>query len=83
MFINDSKLVGGIYYFLDENNKLFLNGFAKRKMHLLNIKCLELSTCWFSCDIYAQAQNKASALCLLRCGFKKYKENIFIKKFKN
>ena len=39
LFLNDKKLIGAIYYFVDENNKLYLNGFAKRKMHLLNIEC--------------------------------------------
>ena len=40
LFLNDKKLIGVIYYFVDENNKLYLNGFAKRKMHLFNIECL-------------------------------------------
>ncbi len=79
MFINDNKLIGGIYYFIDEEGKLFLNGFAKRKMFEFNLECLRLSTGWFKSDIYAQAQNRASALCLLKCGFKRFKENIFVK----
>ena len=78
MFVNDNKLIGGIYYFLDENNKLFLNGFANRKMHNINLECLKMSLDWFKGDIYAQAQNRASALCLLKCGFKRYFKNIFV-----
>lgn len=79
MFLTDNTLIGAIYFFLDEENKLFLNGFAKRKMFALNLECLKLSLTWFNCDIYAQAQNRASALCLLKCGFKRTKQNIFIK----
>jgi len=70
LFLNNEKLIGAIYYFIDTDGKLFLNGFAKRKMHLINLKCLKMSTEWFKDDIYAQAQNRMSALCLLRCGFK-------------
>ena len=62
MFIDDTVLVGAIYYFIDEDEKLFLNGFSKRKMFRQNLECLKLSTTWFNCDIYAEAQNRASAL---------------------
>lgn len=31
MFIDDTVLVGAIYYFIDEDEKLFLNGFSKEK----------------------------------------------------
>ena len=79
MFLdNEDKLIGGIYYFVDEDNKLFLNGFARRASHLLNLECLRLTTTWFNTDIYARAQNKASALCLLRCGFKRKNGDIFV-----
>ena len=77
MFLVDNKPVGAIYYFLD-NGKLFLNAYAIRKNFEANIKCLRLSTSWFNCNIYAEAQNRASALCLLRSGFKRLKDNIFI-----
>ena len=76
MFLSGNIPIGGIYYFIDDG-KLFLNGFAKRKNLIANLYCLSLSTTWFSCDIYAEAQNKASALCLLRCGFERVKDNLF------
>ena len=69
LFVFDEKLIGAIYFFEDENKKLFLNGFANRKMHLLNLECLKMSLNWFNCDIYATAQNKMSELCLRKCGF--------------
>ncbi len=77
-FLDDDKLIGGIYYFVDEEGFLFLNGFAKRKMFKLNLECLKLSLSWFNCDIYAEAQNRASALCLLRCGFKRKSGKTFM-----
>ena len=76
LFEDDGNLIGGIYYFMD--GKLYLNGFAKRKMHSLCLECLKMSLRWFKSPIYAQAQNRASALCLLKCGFKRIEENIFV-----
>ena len=78
LFENDGVLIGGIYLFEDDN-KLWLNGFAKRKMHKLCLECLYSSISWFDCDIYAEAQNRASALSLLRAGFKRLEDNIFVK----
>lgn len=80
MFINDNTLVGAIYYFVDEDGNLFLNGFAKPKNHLINLECLKMSLNWFNCDIYALAQNKMSALCLRKCGFKKSEKNLYVHK---
>lgn len=80
LFVFDKKLVGAIYFFEDENKKLFLNGFANRKMHLLNLECLKMSLYWFNCDIYATAQNKMSELCLRKCGFVEICEKEFIYK---
>jgi len=76
-FITNNNLIGAIYYFI-ENGKLFLNAFSKRKTFFLNLECLQLSLSWFNCPIYAEAQNRASALCLLRCGFKRKKGNLFV-----
>ncbi len=77
LFLNDNKLIGAIYYFTDTDGKLYLNGFAKRKMHFLCLECLKKSLTWFKGRIYAEAQNRASALCLLRCGFKRIQKNTF------
>ena len=76
VFLYKKRIIGAIYYFLD-NKKLFLNGFAIRKNFYINLYCLKWSTTWFNCPIYAEAQNRASALCLLRCGFKRIEKNIF------
>ena len=77
LFTNNRKLIGAIYFFTDKNGRLFLNGFSKRKMHKLNIECLKMSLKWFKGSIYAEAQNRASALCLIRCGFKRIGNNLF------
>lgn len=79
MFVFNDDLVGAIYYFM-EGEKLYLNGFAKPKKHFINLQCLKLSTTWFTCPIYAEVQNRASTLCLLRCGFKRVKGNLFMYK---
>lgn len=79
LFEFDDNLIGAIYYFMDENGKLFFNAFANRKMHDLCIKCLKMSLTWFKGRVYAQAQNRASALCLLRCGFSRLENNVFEK----
>ena len=76
LFLLDKKPIGAIYYF-KEDDKLFLNGFAIRKNLTANLYCLKWSTTWFNCDIYAEAQNRASAYCLLRCGFKRVEGNLF------
>lgn len=78
LFENDGKLIGGIYYFEDDSGRIFLNGFAKRKMHDLCLKCLKMSLDWFRGRVYAEVQNHASALCLLKCGFKRIKDNLFV-----
>lgn len=76
-FVNKKKLIGAIYFF-KEKDKLFLNAFSKRKTFNLNIKCLKMSLSWFNCPIYAEAQNRASAFCLLRCGFRRIENNLFV-----
>ena len=78
LFEKSGILIGGIYYFINENGKLYLNGFAKRKMHNLCLECLKMSLNWFKGRVYAEAQNRASALCLLRCGFKRKNGNLFV-----
>ena len=77
-FINsDGALIGAIYFF-KENGELYLNAYAGRKHLEANIECVRLSTTWFNCDIYAEAQNRASALCLFRAGFKRVKDKLFV-----
>ena len=75
----DNTLIGCIYYFY-KNDKLFVNAFADRKHHLLNLDCFKKSLQWFDCDIYAEGLHKTSRLCLLKSGFKRRKGrfNVFM-----
>lgn len=75
---SDGTLIGAIYFFEDDDRKLFLNAYAGRKHLEANVECVKLSTQWFNCDIYAEAQNRASAICLLRAGFKRIKDKLFV-----
>lgn len=75
-FTEENVLLGAIYYFM-EDDKLFLNAYAGRKHFESNIKALKMSLDWFNCNIYAEAQNKASAICLIKAGFKRMKGNLF------
>ena len=61
LFETDGNLIGGIYYFEKPDGKLYLNAFVS----------------WFRENIYAEAKNRASAICLIRAGFRRSKENIF------
>ncbi len=78
LFETKGKLIGAIYYFVNDDGKLYLNGFANRKMHNYCIECLKMSLTWFKGRIYAEAQNRASALCLLRSGFRRDYGKIFV-----
>ncbi len=78
-FVDQKELIGGIYFF-KENEKLFMNGFAGRKHFDKNIECVKMSLNWFNCDIYAEAQNKASAISLLKSGFKRKEGKLFVYK---
>ena len=70
----------GVIYFFKEGEKLYLNAFGKRGNFKEKIECLKTSLSWFNCDIYAEAQNRASALCLLKAGFKRIKDKLFVHK---
>ena len=76
-FVNEGRLIGVIYFFADED-KIFLNAYGTRGYLEDKIECLKMSLGWFKCDIYAEAQNRASALCLLRAGFRRREGNLFV-----
>ena len=75
-FISGREIIGAIYFFAD-GDKLFLNAYGPRGHFEEKIECLKLSLSWFRCDIYAEAQNRASALCLLRAGFRRKEGKLF------
>ena len=71
------KLIGALYYF-KEGERLYVNGFGARGNFKEKIESLKTSLDWFNCDIYAEAQNRASALCLLKAGFKRVRDKLFV-----
>ena len=76
-FYDDKTLVGCIYVY-QKDGKTFLNGFAKRGFHSFNIYAVKKIFNWFKSDIYAESKHKTAILLLLRCGFKKISENLFV-----
>lgn len=71
------ELIGCIYYFF-KGRKLFVNAFARRGHHLLNLECFKYTLGWWKRNIYANAIQKESRMCVLRCGFKRVKGNLFV-----
>ena len=82
LLVVEDKPTGAIYYFL-KDKKLWLNAFSIRKNHKYNLEFLTQSLEWFNCDIYAEARNRMSALCLLKVGFKSVEKNSFVLKKRN
>ena len=79
-FTDDGEFIGCVYFYKTPEGKLFLNGFSNRKMHLENIKVLQLASSWFDEDIYAKTPHKTAAFCLQRAGFIKCDCQLYIKK---
>ena len=75
-FFEGEKHIGCIYYYY-RDGKLFVNAFANRHTHEINLICLKKTFEWFSCDIYAETRHKTAIFCLYRCGFKKIGKNIY------
>jgi hypothetical protein len=76
-FFDDDKHIGCIYYYV-KFGKLFVNAFAHRHTHEINIACLKKTFEWFSGNIYAETRHKTAIFCLYKCGFKKLRNNIYV-----
>ena len=77
-YITQTKELIGCAYYFKRGRRRFVNAFAGRKHHLLNLECFKESLKWFKSNIYAEINNKCSLLGALRCGFKKVKNNLYI-----
>ena len=64
-FFDDEKHIGCIYYY-EKDGKLFVNAFANRHTHEINITCLKMTFDWFNCDIYAKTAHKTAIFCLYK-----------------
>ena len=74
-FYENKELVGCIYV-VDENNKLYLNGFSVRKNHLFNIKAVSTVVSFYNCPIFAKTKNRTAEILLKKCGFTLIKTNL-------
>lgn len=77
-YIMQTRELLGCIYFFKRGRRTFVNAFAGRKHHLINLECFKESLSWLKCNIYAEVKNKCSELCVRRCGFKKIKDNLFV-----
>ena len=78
-FYDDKELTLCVYFFV-KADKLWVNGFGIRKKHLFNKKCFKTALKWFNCDIWAESVQKPAIFGIKSCGFKKYKDNIYVYK---
>lgn len=76
-FFKDNKFICCIYFYY-EDGKLYVNAFSKRHTHNENMICFKESLNWFNCNIYARSILKTSIFCLLKAGFKRINNNLFI-----
>ena len=76
-FYDDNELTLCVYFFV-KSDKLWVNGFGIRKRHLFNKKCFKSALSWFNCDIWAESVQKPAIFGIKSCGFKKYKNNIYV-----
>ena len=74
-FYNDEDFIGCLYFY-EHEGKLFVNAFANR--HKSTLECLKMSLNWFNCDIYANTTQKSAIYGILKCGFKKVGNNLYI-----
>jgi hypothetical protein len=76
------ELKGYINIYRNETGNLFLSGAAKRKI-LPDIKTAIITVCnAFNEDMYAETDKKEAKMALLRAGFKKINENLYVR-YKN
>lgn len=73
----------GCMCFYQKDDKLFFNGFSKRKCHLLNLRCIKKALTFYNTDVYAQSIEKPAIYCLLKAGFHKVSKNLYMKGNKN
>lgn len=76
-FIVNGGHIGCIYYY-EQDNRLYVNAFANRHTHLINLECLKESLSWWNCDIYARTYHKTAIYTILKCGFKKINQNLYV-----
>lgn len=76
-FYDNKNLIGCIYIF-EKQKKIFMNGFARRGYHNFNVQAVKRIFEWFDSDIYAESKQKPAIYLLLKCGFQKISDNLFV-----
>lgn len=72
-FMVNDRHIGCIYYY-ERDNRLYVNAFANRHTHLINLECFKMSLTWWNCDIYARTHHKTAIYAILKCYFIKIDE---------
>lgn len=68
----------GCIYFYQNDDKLFVTAFARRKQHKINLDCFKQTLGYYTCDIYAEKVQPTAKYCILKCGFEKIDDNLYI-----
>ncbi len=76
-FMVNDRHIGCIYYY-ERDNRLYVNAFANRHTHLINLECFRESLTWWNCDIYARTHHKTAIYAILKCGFMKINQNLYV-----
>lgn len=66
-------------FYQDESERLFMCGASCRKNLLDNIQAIIKVCNAFDNDIYADTDKKEAKICLLKAGFKKINDNLFVR----
>jgi hypothetical protein len=66
-------------FYQDESKRLFMCGASCRKNLLDNINAIIKVCNAFDNDIYADTDKKEAKICLLKAGFKKIDDNLFVR----
>lgn len=79
---NKGYLKGYANIYEDEEGRLYLSGAGVRKNMSENIKAIIKVCEAYNQNMYAETDKKEAAFCLLKAGFKKIKENLYMR-YKN
>lgn len=79
---DDSKLKGYISVYTDETKKLYLCGASVRKNMPDNVAAIIKVCNAFDDDMYSDTDKREAKICLLKAGFKKISNTLFVR-YKN
>lgn len=79
---DDNNLKGYISIYTDETKRLFLCGASIRKNMADNIQAIITVCKAFNDDIYSDTDKKEAKICLLKAGFQKLNNTLFVR-YKN